>query len=233
MLFARGLFDREILYARNVRHRIANLLAQFTQCVLIFAKDLDGNLGVDSGDQFIVAGLNYLREVELHAGKTFDATAHRIDQFIFGFGGGPLFLRLQPNIQFVVADALGVAAQFRTANLGDHGFDFRKFTQSLFYLRRNFDRARERDARRHRGAHQHVALVDGWQKLAAQNENVGDAPDEQEAGDRQRQHAMTDGPLKHGNINPLEEPDDRIRSHWAFLQTQPQRAEHRRDAQGH
>ena len=99
MFLAGRLLDGEIFNAAHVRHRVTNLIAEVTQRVLIFAKNLDGNLRVDSRDQFIVTGLNHLREIELHTGKAFDAAAHGVHQFIFGFRGGPLFLRFQTHVE--------------------------------------------------------------------------------------------------------------------------------------
>ena len=148
------------------------------QSVLVFAEDLNGDLRIDPGDQLIVSRLNNLREIEFHTRKSFDAIAHSIDQFVFGLGGCPLLLWFEADIQFVIADALRVATQFSAANLGDDGFDLRKLAQSFLNLRRNFDRARQRDARRHRRTHKHVAFIDGRQKLAAENENIGDAPNQ-------------------------------------------------------
>ena len=45
--------------------------ASLRKRLLVFAKNLDGNLRVDARDQFVVAGLDDLRKVELNAGKAF------------------------------------------------------------------------------------------------------------------------------------------------------------------
>ena len=79
MLFARDLFDSQVFNSANMRHRVTNLIAELPQSILIFAKDFDGNLGIDARDQFVIAGLNDLRKVKLHARKPFDAPAHSID----------------------------------------------------------------------------------------------------------------------------------------------------------
>ena len=91
-------------------------------------------MSVDTGNQFIVSGLDYLREVEFYTGKSFYAFAHHIYQLVFRLGRRPLRFRFQPNVEFVIADAFRITAQLGAANLGDHRFDFRKFAQSLFNL---------------------------------------------------------------------------------------------------
>ena len=104
------------------------------QGLLVFAKNLDGNLRIDARYEFVVAGLDDLRKVELDAGKSFHTAAHGIDQFVFRLCRRPLAFRFQADVHFVVADAFRVAAQFGASDLGDDGFDFGKLAQRLLNL---------------------------------------------------------------------------------------------------
>ena len=79
MLFTGGLLDRQVFHSANVRHGVANLFAHLAQIVLVFAKNLDGNLRIDARYEFVIASLYDLRKVELNAGKTFNAAAHGVN----------------------------------------------------------------------------------------------------------------------------------------------------------
>src|SRR5450432_3738264 len=103
-------------------HGAANVFANLVQRLLIFAENLDGDLGVNARDKFVVASLDYLREIEFNAREwhrrrrfSLDTLAHGIDQFIFGFGSRPLALGFEAHVDLVVADTLRVAAQIRSA----------------------------------------------------------------------------------------------------------------------
>ena len=48
MLLTRDLLDRQIFRPTNVRHGVANLFGHPGERVLVFAKNLNGNLRIDA-----------------------------------------------------------------------------------------------------------------------------------------------------------------------------------------
>src|SRR5262249_483314 len=108
----------------------------------------------------------------------FDAATHSINQLVLCFSGGPLALWFQSNVDFIVADAFRIAAQLSAADLRDYSLDFRKLSQGFLDLARNFNGPGKGDTGRHRGPNEHVAFIDGRQKLAAQNVDIRDTPDD-------------------------------------------------------
>jgi len=80
-----------------VRHGVSYLFAHFVQRLLVFAKNLDGNLRVDARYEFVIAGLYNLRKVELNAGSL-PLVGASINQLVFRICRCPLILGFQPNV---------------------------------------------------------------------------------------------------------------------------------------
>ncbi len=135
MLFAGDLLNRKVCDAANIGHGGLNIFGRLVQGLLVFAKNLHGDLSINPRDEFVIAGLDDLRKVELNAGKAFHTTAHGINQLVFGLCGRPLSFRFQTNVYFVVTYALWIAAQICPPYFGHDGFNFGKLQQRLFNLR--------------------------------------------------------------------------------------------------
>ena len=164
-----GLLHKYVRCAGDLLDEFRGFFGLGIQFGHIFAVELDGDIGLGAGHQFVESQLNGLAEVEFRAGYRIERGLHLLDHLGARRSARPLLERFHHDHHVGILHGHRVGRNLRRADFSHDVPDFRKIVhQRLLRLLRELDAPRERTSGRKGHLHGEITLVERRDKLRPQ-----------------------------------------------------------------
>ena len=124
-----SLFHFHISSARQAFDQLGGPVGQALELFGVFAKNLDRDIGLGAGHQFIEAQLDGLGKFKLCPGYYFQCCFHFVGQLFPALGAHPFRFFLEDNHDIGVLNGHRVGGYFCRADFRNHVFYFREVIQ--------------------------------------------------------------------------------------------------------
>ena len=164
-----GLLHKYVRCAGDLLDEFRGFFGLGIQFGHIFAVELDGDIGLGAGHQFVESQLNGLAEVEFRAGYRIERGLHLLDHPGARRSARPLLEGFHHDHHVGILHGHRVGRNLRRADFSHDVPDFREIVhQRLLRLLRELDAPRERTSGRKGHLHGEITLVERRDKLRTQ-----------------------------------------------------------------
>ncbi len=201
---AGDLLHFHIAGAFHLARQLFDGLAFFRQNLEIRPEQLDRQLRLDAGQQFVNTGGDGLGEGEQQSGMGGQRCFELLLQFEAVFCAGPFLDRFEPYVDFHVGNRFGVAAKFCASHAAGGIGHFRELHELLFQLGGDTQRRIQAGGRRQCGADVDGAFFEFGNELGTKLGQQHHGAGEQNQGNGHHQPSCLHGKTQAALVQPFD-----------------------------